>query len=66
MSPVSRVTPEPLPFRADSQTTEGDRFQDQNQKKLTMTAPVKKYFKETFGLDTTKEGLRAMMARIGH
>lgn len=52
--------------KANPQTAEGDRFQDQNQKKLTMTAPVRNYFKEIFGLDTTKEGLRAMMAGNGH
>lgn len=38
------------------------RFQDQVPEKLRMSEGLKQYFKDEFDLDTSREGLRAMMA----
>lgn len=39
------------------------RFQDQMSEKLQMSEALRQYFKDEFGLDTSRNGLKAMMAK---
>ncbi|KAJ5283161.1 hypothetical protein N7505_001141 [Penicillium chrysogenum] len=44
---------------AGQQTQRGFRYQDTIPEKLPMTAKLREYFKNKFGIDTTREGLKA-------
>ncbi|KAJ6180016.1 hypothetical protein N7519_010477 [Penicillium mononematosum] len=44
---------------AGQQTQQGFRYQDTISEKLPMTAKLRQYFKNKFGIDTSREGLKA-------